>query len=123
MHQPKRDQPDERPQPLPARFEHLNLIVKFGPHVAIAKAQCLQVIKRVLRDEVPVLEVYGQRVDGRDMFIYMQYVRGETLKGWQDSLSIANKISVCDHIRQITTSLRQVKQDLNDSFISMLRNG
>jgi aminoglycoside phosphotransferase (APT) family kinase protein len=58
-------------------FEHLNL---FGPQVAIAEAQCLCVIKKVLRDEAPVPEVYGWQVDGRDVFIYMQYVRGETLK-------------------------------------------
>jgi len=108
------------PQPPPVRFEHLNLIVKFGPHVAIAEAQCLWVIKRVLRDEVPVPEVYGWRVDGRHVFIYMQLVRGETLKERWDSLSIADKITVCDHLRQITTSLRQVKQDPNDSFIGMV---
>lgn len=112
-----------RPQPLPVIFEHLNLIVKFGPHVAIAEAQCLWVIKRVLRNEVPVPEVYGWRVDGRDVFIHMQYVRGETLKDQWDSLSFADKTSVCDHIREITTSLRQVEQDPNDSFIGMLRNG
>ena len=58
----------------------------------------------------------------RDVFIYMQYVRGETLRARWDSLSIANKTSVCDHLRQIMTSLRQVKQDLNDSFVSKLRN-
>ena len=37
-----------------------------------------------------------------------------------DSLSIADKITVCNHLRQITTSLRQVEQDPNDSFIGML---
>ncbi|ELR09972.1 hypothetical protein VC83_06374 [Pseudogymnoascus destructans] len=108
------------PQPLPVIFEHINLIVKFGPHVAIAEAQCLWVIKRVLCDEVPVPEVYGWRVDGRDVFIYMQYVRGERLKDRWDSLSIADKTSVCDQIREITTSLRQVEQDPNDSFIGSI---
>ena len=66
-------------QPLPVRFEHLNLIVKFGPRVDVAKAQCLWVIKRVLGDKVPVPEVYGWRVDGRDVFIYMELIRGDTL--------------------------------------------
>jgi hypothetical protein len=109
-----------RPQPPPVRFEHLNLIVKFGPHVTVAEAQCLWVIKRVLRDEVPVPEVYGWRVDGGNVFIYMQFVRGETLKDQWDFLSVADKSTVCDHLRQITTSLRQVEQDPNDSFIGML---
>lgn len=58
-----------RPQPRPVIFEHLNLIVKFGPHVTVAEAQCLWVIKRLLCDEVLVPEVYGWRVDGRDVFI------------------------------------------------------
>lgn len=92
-----------RPQPLPTRFEHLNVTVKSAPHVAVAEAQYLLVIKRVLRDEVPVPEVYGRRFDRRDVFIYKQYVRGETLRNRWSSLSIAGKISVCDHIRQITT--------------------
>lgn len=47
----------QRIQPLPVRFEHLNLIVKFGPHVVIAEAQCLWVIKRVLLD---LLKIVGQ---------------------------------------------------------------
>src|SRR6266536_1017975 len=106
-----------RPQPHPVKFEHLNLVVKFGPHVAVAEAQCLWVIKRLLCDEVPVPEVYGWRVDGRDVFIYMQFVRGETLNDQWDCLSIAEKTTVCDHLRQIMTSLRQVEQDPNDSFI------
>jgi len=67
-----------------------------------------------------VPEVYGWRVDGRDVFVYMQLVRGETLKGQWDSLSIADKITVCDHLRQIMTSLRQVEQEPNDLFIGML---
>ncbi len=78
-----------RPQPLPVRFEHLNLIVKFGPHVSIAEAQCLWAIKVALRDEVHVPEVCGWRVDGGDVFIYMQLIRGKTLKDRWDSLSIA----------------------------------
>jgi aminoglycoside phosphotransferase (APT) family kinase protein len=101
------------------KFEHLNLIVKFGPHVTTAEAQCLLVIKRVLDDKVPMPEVYGWRVDGRDVFIYMQLAQGETLNDRWDSLSISDKITICDHLRQIPTSL-QVEQDPNELFIGML---
>lgn len=110
--------PDQaRPQPRPVKFEHLNLVVKFGPHVTVAEAQCLWVIKRVLRDEVPVPEVYGWRVDGRDVFIYMQFVRGETLESQWDSLSTVEKTTICDHLRQKITSLRQVEQGPDGPFI------
>lgn len=108
-----------RPQPVPVRFEHLNLIVKFGRYVTIAEAQCLWVIKRVLGDEVPVPEVYGWRVDGRDVFIYMQLVQGETLKDRWDSLGVADKTTVCDDLRRIMRSLRDIEQDPNDVFIGM----
>jgi hypothetical protein len=107
-------------QPPPMKFEHLNLIVKFGPHVSIGEALCLWAIESVLSDEVPVPEVYGWRVDGRDTFIYMQLVQGETLMDRWHSLNAADKTAICDHLRQIMMSLRQVEQNPHDSFIGML---
>ncbi|KFY52372.1 hypothetical protein V496_08478 [Pseudogymnoascus sp. VKM F-4515 (FW-2607)] len=110
-------------QPSPVRFGHLSLIVKWGPYVTVSEAQSYWAIRQVLRSEVPVLELYGWRVDGRDVFIYMEYVRGETLRNWWDSLADANKTCVCDHLRQIITSLRRVEQDPDDTFIGMLQKG
>ncbi len=57
-------------QPLPVKFEQLGLVVKFGPRVTTAEAQCLWIIRHTLRDKVPVPEVYGWRVDGREVFVY-----------------------------------------------------
>jgi tRNA A-37 threonylcarbamoyl transferase component Bud32 len=93
-----------KPQPPPVRFENLNLLVKFGPHVTVSEAQSLWAIKTVLGDEIPVPELHGWRVDGRDVFIYMEYIQGETLKDRWDSLTDADKTSVCNHLRQIITS-------------------
>lgn len=107
-------------RPPPVRFEHRNLIVKWGPDVTVSEAQSLWAIKRVLGDEVPVPELYGWRVDGRDIFIYMEYVQGETLKDRWDFLTDGDKTLVCDHLRQIITSLRRVEQDPNDTFIGMM---
>lgn len=106
-----------KPQPPPVKFEHLNLIVKFGPHVSVAEAQCLWLIRRVLPHEVPVPEVYGWRVDGRHVFIYMQLIRGQTLKDRWKLLSGPDKAAVCDQICQIVKSLRQIRQDPHDKFI------
>ena len=105
------------PQPTPVVFEDLNLIVKYGPHVKIAEAQCLWIIRRVLGNAVPVPEAYGWRVDGRDVFIYMQLIRGHRLKDRWESLTITEKANICDELRGITTTLRQVRQDPSDLFI------
>ena len=107
-------------RPPPVTIEHLNLLVKFGPHVTIAEAQCLWLIRKILGDKVPVPEVYGWRVDGHEVFIYMQLVRGVTLKERWEHLSVAEKTSVCGQLRRIITSLRQVKQEPFDQFIGML---
>ncbi|KFZ14756.1 hypothetical protein V501_03063 [Pseudogymnoascus sp. VKM F-4519 (FW-2642)] len=97
--------------------EHLNLLVKWGSYVTVSEAQSLWVIKRVLGNEVPVPELYGWRVDGRDVFIYMEYIKGEKLKDRWDSLTDADKTYICHHLRQILTSSRQVEQDPDDAFI------
>ena len=108
------------PQPPPVKFEHLDLIVKYGPHVTVAEAQCLWMIKRVLREQVPVPEVYGWRVDGQDVFIYMEFLRGETLKDRWDFLSVGDRTTLCNHLHQIMESLRHVEQDPKDPFIGMI---
>lgn len=89
---------------LPTRFKHLNLIVKWGPDVTVSEAQSLWAIKMVLGNEVPMPELCGCQVDGHDVFIYMEYVHGETLAARWDSLTNADKTSVCDHLKQIISS-------------------
>ncbi|KAL2014878.1 hypothetical protein VTN00DRAFT_2403 [Thermoascus crustaceus] len=105
--------------PPPVIFEDLNLLVKFGQYVYIAEAQCLWAIRRVLHDEVPVPEVFGWRVDDGMVFIYMELIRGDTLKDRWNSLSVADRAAVCDQLKRIVTSLRRVKQD-TDQFIGSI---
>ena len=111
-----------RSRPPPVRFESLGLIVKFGYHVTVYEAQCLLIIKRVLGDEVPVPEVYGWRVHDDQVFIYMRLIQGQALIDQWDSLSISDKMAVCDQLRRIVTSLRSVEQDPDDVFIGMSWN-
>jgi len=99
---------------------HLGLIVKFGYDVTVYEAQCLSVMKQVLRNGVAVPEVYGWRVDSNQVFIYMQLIQGPTSKERWDSLNISDKVAVCDQLRRIMTCLRRVEQDPHDSFIGML---
>ncbi|CAG8907837.1 unnamed protein product [Penicillium egyptiacum] len=51
------------PQSQPITFEELKIVVKFGPYVTIAEAQCIWMIKRAFDDEIPVPEIFGWRVD------------------------------------------------------------
>lgn len=67
-------------QPDPVKFEELGLIVKFGPRVTVGEALCPWAIRRVLEDSAPVPEVYGWRIDGIEVFIYMELIQGDTLK-------------------------------------------
>jgi hypothetical protein len=87
--------PGRTDRPLPVIMEHLNLLVKFGSHVAVAEVQCLWFIRRTFGDMVPVPEIYGWRTDGREVFLYMQLIRGVTLKQRWDYPSIAERASVC----------------------------
>jgi hypothetical protein len=107
-------------RPLPVIIEHLNLLVKFGRHVTIAEAQCLWLIRRILGDKVPVPEVYGWRVDGQEVFIYMQLIRGVTVKDRWEHLIAAEKTSFSEQLCKMISSLRQVKQEPSDQFIGML---
>lgn len=85
--------------PPPVRFEHLNLIVKFGPHVTVAEAQTLWAVKTVFGEEVPVPQLYGWRVDEKGVvFIYLQIIRGQVLREEWNTLSVSDKSAVCDHL-------------------------
>jgi hypothetical protein len=103
--------------PPPVVFESLSLLVKYGPSVTIAEAQCLWIIKKRLCGKVPVPEVYGWRVDGNDVFIYMQLVQGRRLKECWDGFGVEAKTGICDQLRQIGISLHDLKQDPRDTFI------
>ena len=61
------------------RFVHLNLVVKYGPHVRATEGQALWVIEHFTDVRAPT--VYGWYQDGDEMFLYMSLVDGVTLQG------------------------------------------
>ncbi|RFU31802.1 hypothetical protein B7463_g4532, partial [Scytalidium lignicola] len=107
-------------KPVPVIFDHLNLLVKFGHRVTIAEAQCLWIIRRVLGDAVPVPELYGWKVDGSEVFIYMEYIQGQELRCRWDSLSISEKTDICNQLKRMITTLHQVHQPPSDQFIGSI---
>ncbi|OQD75533.1 hypothetical protein PENDEC_c007G04809 [Penicillium decumbens] len=108
------------PQPQPVIFEDSKVLVKFGPCVMTAEAQCLWMIKRAFGDEVPVPEIFGWRVDEDYVFIYMELIQGQTLLDRWDELDALNKRSLCDQLCQIINSLRRLEQDPSNQYIGSL---
>ena len=66
---------------------------------------------------VPVLEVYGWRVEGAYVFIYMELIQGKSVYNRWYYLSDLDGASICHQLRDIVSSLWQVEQDSTDSFI------
>ena len=101
-------------------FDHLNLLVKYGPSITISEAQSLWMVNKLPRERVPVPEIYDWRVDGRDVFIYTELIHLETLKHRREFLSIEDKTAVCDQLHQMIGTLREVEQNPQNQFIGKI---
>lgn len=100
-----------------AVFEDLGLVVKWGVQVMISEAQSAYAVHSLLKDRVPVPEIYGWRTDGEEKFIYMQYIHGQTLEKAWDSLQNDEREAVSLQLHDILKNLRQLEQDPADTFI------
>jgi aminoglycoside phosphotransferase (APT) family kinase protein len=91
-----------------AMFPKLNVFVKFGRKVSTAEAVCLWVVKWHLQGQVPVPDVYGWRVDGQDVFLFMELVPGVILRERWDQLSYQDRLLVCDELRFMISQLTEI---------------
>lgn len=107
-------------RPPPVVFEEMNLFVKWGSWTKISEAQCLYAVRRLLKDDVPVPEVYGWRTEGNVKYIYMEYVKGKSLDQVWPTMGLEDKAGVCRELRTIFQRLRQVEQDPEDPFIGAM---
>ncbi|KAL7284247.1 hypothetical protein ACG7TL_001529 [Trametes sanguinea] len=116
-----REQDPERSQytwrPPPVTFKSLNLLVKYGTEITIAEGQCLWAIRRLLKESIPVPEVYGWQTEGDMVFIFMELMHGVTLEERYPSLSPEEKSSIAHQLKVVTTALRSLKQDPADPFV------
>ncbi|KAF2801404.1 uncharacterized protein BDZ99DRAFT_528512 [Mytilinidion resinicola] len=106
-----------------AKFEELDLVVKFGDRVHVSEAICLRTVKRLFSSQVPVPEVYGWRVEGHHVYLYMQLIRGPTLLERWPTMDYQDKQSVCSHLHFILQALRSIKQDPSREFIGQFLGG
>ncbi|OAT11194.1 phosphotransferase enzyme family protein [Blastomyces gilchristii SLH14081] len=114
------EQFNKHPRPAPVKFEHLNLLVKFGPSVAVEEALTLRMLRMSFAEKIPVPEVYGWRVYQNSVFIYMELIQGDTLHDRWDSLNELDRNFICGQLREIISSLQQIEPDPCDSFIGSI---
>ncbi|EDU49688.1 conserved hypothetical protein [Pyrenophora tritici-repentis Pt-1C-BFP] len=76
------------------KFDSLNLVVKYGKDITASEAHCLEALRRLLPDEVPVPK-------------------------WE-SLSEEAKKEVCKQLRSMVNSLRKLEQDPSDQFVGRI---
>jgi hypothetical protein len=83
---------------------------------SIAEGQTLWALRKFL-PEVSVPEVYGWRRDGRELFLFMELVEGETLHDrWMD-LTEQDKTNICADLGSMVHALRRLKRLPGEEFI------
>jgi aminoglycoside phosphotransferase len=97
-------------------FPELNVFVKFGRKVSAAEA-IFWTVKRHLQGQVPVPDVYGWRVDGQDVFMFIELVPSVILQERWDQLSYRDRLLVCDELRFMISQLRSLKQLPTERFM------
>ncbi|KAF7125574.1 hypothetical protein CNMCM5793_001791 [Aspergillus hiratsukae] len=83
--------------------------------------------RRVYRDDASYLKpppvVYGWRTDGDVKYIYMEYIRGQTLEQAWDELEPEDRDMICRELRTICDNLRRLEQDPSDPFVGNIARG
>ncbi|KAJ5130650.1 Aminoglycoside phosphotransferase [Penicillium bovifimosum] len=104
-------------RPPPVMFKDLGLFVKWGSAVSISEGQCLYALGQLLKNHVPVPEIYEWREDGDQTFIYMEYLHAQTLEQVWDKLEPDDRVSIFCELRTISGNLRHLEQKPEESFI------
>ncbi|RLL97414.1 hypothetical protein CFD26_102572 [Aspergillus turcosus] len=117
----RRDASSGRPPPVV--FEDMGLLIKWGSLVEIHEAFTLYALRRLLSGRVPVPEVYGWRTEGDVQYIYMEYIRGQTLEQAWDKLEPDDHVMICRELRTICDNLRCLEQDPSDPFVGSIARG
>lgn len=127
------DGPDELPSPdevrehydvldrhraVVVRFIHLDLIVKYGPHIRAAEGQALWIIEHFTDVQAPT--VYGWFQDGDEMFLYMSLVDGVTLERRWPEMSEEEKVDVSRQLQHMLASMRALPW--NETYIGSSRS-
>lgn len=107
-------------RPPPAHLPTLGLLVKWGFYVSSVEGQCLWMLRRSVRCEIPVPEIYGWVKDGDDVFLFMERVAGVTLESRWDGLAPQERREICTQLHSITKSLRSIQPYAGSTYLGSL---
>lgn len=88
----------------------MGIFVKWGRSVSISEGQCLYAIGQLLKEYVPVPELYGRREDGGENFLYMEYFDAQTLEQAWETLGPHDRVSISGELRIICANLRHLNK-------------
>jgi hypothetical protein len=107
-------------KPPPVVFEKMGLFVKWGSLVRVAEGQSLYAVRRCLKNEIPVPEIYGWRTDGDEVFLYMEAIPGQNMEQLWDKMTASDRVGICSELRKSFDSLRRLRQDPLQPFVGGL---
>ncbi|KAJ5928402.1 hypothetical protein N7466_007358 [Penicillium verhagenii] len=96
-------------RPPPVKFPSLGLIVKYGADATVTEAETQIMVYNRLKGKVPVPEVYGWTKDGRQVFIYMSLIKGETLEQRWGALNNDEREAVCKELNGMVKAWRSLE--------------
>ncbi|KAI9657345.1 MAG: hypothetical protein M1821_003025 [Bathelium mastoideum] len=111
------------PDPPPVLFEEKGLLVKYGCEITTTEAQCLWFFNRYMKDQVPTPELFGWCYDGKQTFIYMELVRGDTLEQRWVELTDGEKRMICKQLHNCVKSWRKLRQKSAPYFVGNITGG
>ncbi|CAI7638212.1 unnamed protein product [Penicillium bialowiezense] len=109
-------------RPPPVKFLSLGLIVKYGADVTVTEAETQTMVYKQLKGKVPVPEVFGWTEDGRQVFIYMSLIGGETLEQRWGALSHEEREAVCKELNGMAKAWRSLEQPDQVLYVGGLNN-
>ncbi|KAH6654898.1 hypothetical protein BKA67DRAFT_636987 [Truncatella angustata] len=108
-------------RPCPVVFPSLDMIVKYGADVTINEAETQALIRQLLHGQVPIPEVFGWAEERKQTFIYMAWVKGDTLQTRFANMDENERQAVCNELKGMVVYLTSTgsinKRPLNDIFV------
>jgi hypothetical protein len=99
----------EAHRPDPVRYPDQNLIVKWGTFVDIIEGQCIWFLQNRMADTIPVPKIYGWKRDGKQVFLYLELVKGSLLEERWPELKQRERRAVCRELRRIVRTLQRIQ--------------
>lgn len=91
-------------------YPEQGLVVKFGDgsRTTIGEGQCLWFLKK--HTHVPVPELFGWRLSNGQVFLYVQYMQGDSLDSVWDDMDDEDRLRIAKEIQRAILSLRRIKR-------------